>query len=298
MTLVQLNESTYVFESRVNIGYVHKGNEGLMIDAGIDKSSIRKVVRQLEENHLPITHLFITHAHADHYGGAHYLKEAYDVKVIAPQFESVILAHPILEPIYLFSGNEPLPELRNKFLEGTPVEVDIIVEEGRQTIDQFDLEFIKTKGHSYNQLAVLVNGILFAADSYFGIEQLYDHKIPYITDAKNTIQSLKKLLNISCDGAVPGHGLFEVNYKNTIQKNIEYHEMIAHRLFNIIGAHPEGITHEQLIKKMCDEMNVETKELSQFLLIKTAITAYIILLINEGKIEHDIQHQCWMFQIY
>src|SRR5690625_2305693 len=257
-----------------------------MIDAGIDKSSVRKVVRQLEKNQLPITHLFITHAHADHYGGAHYLKEAFDVKVIAPHFESVILAHPILEPIYLFSGNEPLLELRNKFLEGNPVEVDIVVDEGKQKIDQFNLQFIRTNGHSYNQLAVLTNGILFAADSYFGIEELHKHKIPYVTDVKGAMKSLKKLLDIPTNGAVPGHGVFEVNFKNTIQKNIEYHKMIAHRLFNIIEAHPKGITHEQLIQKMCEEMSIETKQLSQFLLIKTAITAYIVLLINEGKIKH------------
>ncbi|MGM8214637.1 MBL fold metallo-hydrolase [Bacillaceae bacterium W0354] len=297
MGFKQLNERCYVYEASVNIGYVHQHNQGLIIDTGIDKSSVRKIVRELEEKQLPITHLFITHAHADHYGGAYYLKEKYSVKIIAPRFEAVILQNPILEPIYLFSGNEPIDELRNKFLEGRPVEVDLIVDEGEISVDNFQLNLLSTPGHSYNQMAVAVDDILYAADSYFGKEELAKHKIPYITNAEMALKSLRKLLNTSFKGAVPGHGYFESDYISTIKKNIEYHEMIIHKLVSVIDKFPDGLTHEQAVVQMCEVMNVETKQLSQFLLFKTAITAYITLLIKEEKIEHYIQQNRWMFKI-
>ncbi|KHE72060.1 MBL fold metallo-hydrolase, partial [Halobacillus sp. BBL2006] len=69
MSFQQLNASCYYYQSSVNIGYVHSGDTGLLIDAGIDKSSIKKVLKELNKKELPLTHLFITHAHSDHYGG-------------------------------------------------------------------------------------------------------------------------------------------------------------------------------------------------------------------------------------
>lgn len=297
MSLIQLNEHCYYFNSAVNIGYVHQGDYGLIVDAGIDQSSIRKVVRELEQKDLPITHLFISHAHADHYGGATYLIEKYSVKTIAPRFETVILNNPIIEPIYLFYGNEPLPELRNKFLEGPAIEIDIVVDEGINDIDGFQCHFISCPGHSYNQMALAIHNILFAADSYFGEVELQKHKIPYLTNVELALSTLEKLLETNYDGAVPGHGKFETNYKSTVQKNIEYLENILHRLASTIEHYPDGISHEQLVQHICSEMGVDVKNLSQYLLFKTAITGYLTYLINHEKIEHYIQHNCWMFKI-
>ncbi|GEL77134.1 MBL fold metallo-hydrolase [Tenuibacillus multivorans] len=296
MKMQQLNDTNYLFKSSVNVGYVHEGSQGLLIDAGIDKSAIRKVVRQLEDKDLPITHLIITHAHSDHYGGASYLKQQYDVKVIAPRFESAILQYPILEPTYLFGGNDPIDELRNKFLEGPPVEVDILVDEGPTNIDPFSLEFIETPGHSYQQMAVAINNTLYAADSYFGQDELLKHKIPYITSVEKTIHSLYKLKNLTYSGAVPGHGKYEENYQETINKNIEYHENLLHNVYYTIEK-ANMISHEEIVARLCQDMNVKVDQLSIFLLFRTAVTAYLTALINQEKIEHYIQHYRWMFKI-
>ncbi|PKR78365.1 MBL fold metallo-hydrolase [Halalkalibacillus sediminis] len=297
MDMKQINEHCYYFSSSVNIGYVHEGDQGLIIDAGIDQSAIRKVVRQLEDHHLPITHLFITHAHADHYGGASYLRKKYGVKIIAPEMESAILNYPILEPIYMFSGNEPIEELRNKFLEGPPIDVDEVVKEGRFLEDNFDLELIATPGHSYYQLCVATHGVLFAADTYFGKKEIEKHKIPYITCATKTIESLNKLLDYSFNGAVPGHGEYEENYKETVRYNIEYHRKLLHMIYEIVQASSTNISHEELVREMCVKRKVKADQLSMFLLFRTAVTSYLTYWIYRGDIVHSIQQFRWVFHI-
>ncbi|GGC74934.1 MBL fold metallo-hydrolase [Thalassobacillus devorans] len=296
MEMNQINAHCYYFHSAVNIGYVHNGEEGMIIDAGIDKSAIKKVIKGLKEHALPVTHLFITHAHADHYGGAQYLQENFDVLTIAPKFESAILENPSLEPLYLFGGNDPLDELKNKFLEGPPVRIDDQVGEGSFTFGTFDLETYLLPGHSYHQLAVKVFDVLYAADSYFEAAQLEKHKIPYITDAALTIESLERLKEIPCDGAVPGHGKYETDFKTTVQKNIDYHVVLLTWLENYIDEHPNGVSHENIIAAMCDSFGVENNQLGQWLLYRTAVTAYLIGAVKEETISYAIEGNRWMFK--
>ncbi|WP_386055980.1 MBL fold metallo-hydrolase [Thalassobacillus hwangdonensis] len=295
MTLQSINEHCYYYSTAVNVGYVHVGNTGMIIDAGIDDSSIKKVVRELETRKLPITHLFITHAHADHYGGAAYLQKKFGVETIAPQFERAILNNPGLEPLYLFGGNDPLPELHNKFLEGKPIEVHHEITEGSYMFGEIELQAYLVPGHSYHQLALNLYGCLFAADAYFSEEQLEKHKIPYITDAEAAIQSLIKLREIPCDGAVPGHGEYEQQFLVTVEKNIDYHEKVLEELFQLIKAYPEGISHESIVEQLCGIYKVTTTKLAPWLLYRTAVTAYIIGLIKREKIVHRIENNKWMF---
>ncbi|GEN45622.1 MBL fold metallo-hydrolase [Alkalibacillus haloalkaliphilus] len=290
MKMNRLNNNCYYFSSSVNVGYVHEGNNGLIIDAAIDQSAIRKVVRQLEEAELPITHLFITHAHADHYGGAAYLKKHYDVKVMAPKLEAAIVENPIIEPIYMFQGNTPVEELRNKFLEGPPVEVDLIVDEGEQNIDGFNIEFIATPGHSYHQFALATKGILYAADSYFGKKELNKHKIPYITCAKDTIESLEKIKDKVYDGAVPGHGPYEEDFKSTIQYNIEYHQNILSSVKEMLDRSAHGLSHEDIVSFMCARHDVKADQLSMFMLFRTAVSAYVRALVEDNKAKFEIEN--------
>ncbi|MCP8615607.1 MBL fold metallo-hydrolase [Salirhabdus salicampi] len=297
MNFTRLNDTCYYFDAPVNIGYIHQGNEGMLIDAGIDSSTMKKVLHILTEHNLPITHLFITHAHADHYGGAKYLQTHQSITTIAPKFESIIMQYPILEPLYLFGGNDPIRDIRNKFLEGEPIKVDIEVEEGDYQFSTFVGEVMILPGHSYFQAGLLINGIFYAADSYFGTEQLTKHKIPYITDAAKTLRSLDILLELNCEGAVPGHGKFEQTFKKTVQENIRYHENILSDIKYCVGKREAGISHEELVAYMCEKYHVQCHQLSQFLLYRTAVTAYVTALIKKNEIKYNMQRFRWMFYI-
>ncbi|MDL4842949.1 MBL fold metallo-hydrolase [Aquibacillus rhizosphaerae] len=296
MELRRINQTCFYFHGPVNIGYVHLNSQGMLIDSGIDKATMKKVLRQIKENELPITHLFITHAHADHFGGAHYLQEQHHILTIAPFLEEAIMRYPVLEPTYLFTGNDPLPELRNKFLEANPIRIDRVIEEGQYQIDQFTFKTILLAGHSYYQLAFHIDNVLFAADGYFGEEQLFKHKIPFLTDADLAIKSLYKLKEIQCDGALPGHGEYEENFQITVDKNIKYHHNLLNWLEQKIICYPEGLTHETIVADMCLHFGVQSTQLSQWVLFRTAVTSYIIALIKQEKIISEIEDAKWILR--
>ncbi|MEK3805599.1 MBL fold metallo-hydrolase [Bacillus sp. FSL H8-0547] len=287
MKFMQLSETCYYFESPVNIGYIKSGESGMLIDAGLDRQAAKKVISHLEKNTLPMTHLFITHAHADHYGGASYIQEQLTVHTFASKEEAAILRNPVLEPIYLFHGAMPLPELRNKFLEGPPIVVDEEVTEGTFRFGDRSFECIALPGHSLMQMGILSDGILYAADSYFGAEQLKKHKIPYIIDAEDTLHSLHRLLELDAAGAVPGHGTFEESFQDTVKVNISYHLNVLESLVKKLT--PSGIPFDEVIQSMCEEYDVAAEKLSSWLLYRTAITAYLTKLMKEEKAELEIR---------
>ncbi|UOQ92858.1 MBL fold metallo-hydrolase [Halobacillus shinanisalinarum] len=295
MSFEQINAHCYYYNSAVNIGYVHDGETGLMIDTGIDPSSVKKMLKELKKRELPLTHLFITHAHADHYGGAAYIQEQFNLKTITPVFEEAILQNPLLEPLYLFGGNDPLPELQNKFLQGPKMHVDQAVTEGTLQIGSLHVETYLLPGHSYHQLALLTKGVLFAADSYFSESQLRNHKIPYVTDTDATLKSLDRLLNIPCDGALPGHGLYEENFKDTVKANIHYHNELLQWMEAYLQNYPEGVSHEQMVSAMCSYYSVNVQQFSQWLLFKTAVTAYLVALKKQDRVNDKIDEYRWMF---
>lgn len=296
MELVQINENQYYFQGAVNIGYAQNENLGVLIDAGLDAQTMKKVLKILDQQGMPLTHLFITHAHTDHYGGAAYIQRIKKVHTIAPFLEEAILRYPILEPMYLLQGNKPIDELRNKFLEGEAASVDEIVTEGLYEIKGFKMEFIALPGHSINQLGVKIGDTLFAADSYFGMTALKKHKIPFIVDLEDTLHSLEKLKTTSVMGAVPGHGKYEVNFQQTVQENIDHHLAILHSMREVINQYKDGLSQEEIVRQMCLHWNVKLEHISAWALHRTAITAYVTKLHKDEEIILYIKHHSLWIQ--
>jgi glyoxylase-like metal-dependent hydrolase (beta-lactamase superfamily II) len=284
LKLQQFTDHCYAFTGAVNIGYCQKDGRGLLIDAGLDDSAIKKVLKQLKQLDLPLDYCLITHAHADHFGGASYLKKSLNIPVYAPLLEAAIIENPILEPIYLFGGAYPIEELRNKFLEGPPVSVDYVIVPGENVIGPFTVEVIDLPGHSYSQAGVLVEEILYAADSYFGHEALNKHVIPFIVDADNTLESLERLLHIRCKGAIPGHGPYSEHFHEIVMENINVHEDKLKALYQLIESKQEGETVENLTKEFLTLHNIHVKNMGQWLLFRTTVTAYIASLIRQGRV--------------
>ncbi|KPB03572.1 MBL fold metallo-hydrolase [Bacillus sp. CHD6a] len=282
-----ITDNVFYFQGAVNIGYVRFSNrQGMLIDAGLEEQTMRKVIKTLKNKELPLTHLFLTHAHADHYGGAAYLQSEHKIYTIAPKFEVAILQEPMLEPLYLFHGVNPIKEWRNKFLEGKPVKVDLILEEAGEVIEG-DARFktVDLPGHSYHQFGVMVEDILFAADAYFDVEVIHKHGIPYIVDAKQTMESLEKIKKLPCAGAVPGHGNYEKNFLPTIKENIQVHRQMELLLFSLINHEKNGLTIEQLVTKACAEKGITIRNVPSFMLFRTAVTAYLTKLIQEQRVK-------------
>ncbi|WP_226534562.1 MBL fold metallo-hydrolase [Fictibacillus halophilus] len=292
MEFIEIKEGCYYFKSAVNIGYIvsEDRSKGMLIDAGLESSAAKKAIKKLQDNKFPITHLFITHAHADHFGGAQYIQKNYEVHTIAPALEEAIMRYPVLEPMYLFHGNFPLKEMRNKFLEAPSVHIDEICHPGIWRADSLEVEFIHLPGHSHNQFGLIYNDIFFASDSYLGKETLEKHKIPFIVDSSSNFSTLDYLLHIKVEGMLPGHGAFSDEYEDTIQANIEVHQRLLTQMNNfLIACGDRGLSLEDLIAKMLLKHEIDPANLGMYSLFRTAITAYLIQLIEERKAVYTIK---------
>ncbi|MBY6036281.1 MBL fold metallo-hydrolase [Fictibacillus nanhaiensis] len=293
MKFIEIKKNCYYFNSAVNIGYIvsESRKQGMLIDAGLESSAAKKAIQLLQKHDLPITHLMITHAHADHFGGAQYIQKNYDVHTIAPSLEEAIMRYPILEPIYLFYGNFPMKEMRNKFLEAPSIFIDEICEAGNWAgwDGQWCIEFIPLPGHSHNQFGLLYNDILYAADAYLGMEVLKKHSIPFIVDAGSNLSTLHYLLNLEVKGMLPGHGTFESAFQETVQANIDVHQRLASHVYNMILVRGDrGISVEELVAKMLIKHEIEPANFGVYSLFRTAITAYLIQFIEEGRAVYTI----------
>ncbi|EDL63055.1 MBL fold metallo-hydrolase [Bacillus sp. SG-1] len=289
MKLRKLNDNCYYLSGAVNVGYIVKDGAGLLIDTGIDDSTIKKVLKALEQENLPLNYCIVTHAHTDHFGGASYLREKRGIKLLAPKLEKALMENPVMEPVYLWNGAFPLKELRNKFLEGKPVEIDEILPAGKQEIGPFQLEILHLPGHSIGQAGILYERVLFAADAYFGGEALSKHIVPFIVDAEKTIDTLEKVKEMPLAGAVPGHGEFEDDITGTLEANLEVHKKLMKQISQIVETHNDKLSFDELLKKFLDGNRIQSGTLGQFLLYRTSFTAYITKLINDGLLKVDVE---------
>ncbi|MCJ8006024.1 MBL fold metallo-hydrolase [Lederbergia wuyishanensis] len=293
--LTKISDSCFYIKGHVNIGYITKNEEGLLIDCGLDKGAAKKIIKILKEHNLPLNYCIITHGHVDHYGGAAQLQKELEIELYSTKLESSFVTNPILEPIYLWNGAMPIKELRNKFLEGEAASIAGFLHEGIQKIGPFLFEVLPFPGHSYGQIGVLIDEILFAADSYFGIDVLKKHKVPFIVDAKETLETLKKILNYSFQGALPGHGDYETDIRETIYANIECHENILKFLSSSFQGQENGISMEDLQSLFFNQFELYPANIGSWLLYRTSFTAYISTLIERGNITISInENKLWL----
>ena len=130
------------------------------------------------------------------------------VPVYAPALEAAIVANPILEPLYLYSGAAPIAELRGKFILAEACPVDRLLEPGEAVIEGVPLKVIPAAGHAPNQMMIAGGDACFVADAVFAPEIAAKHVIPFYADIDQTLAALEALSKLDGQYAafVPGHG--------------------------------------------------------------------------------------------
>jgi glyoxylase-like metal-dependent hydrolase (beta-lactamase superfamily II) len=206
--LIRLTDSAYQLRGGANAGLIVQDKQAVLVDTGLDRDAAKKILRAIEGLSLQLAAIVITHAHADHFGGAALLRGRTGASVYAPALEAAIVENPLLEPLYLFSGAAPPPELRHKFTMAEACSVDGLIEAGEVTVGGVSARAIPAPGHSPNQMMIAGGGACFMADACFAPEILRKHGIPFYVDVTQAAATLAMLTRLDGSYAafVPGHG--------------------------------------------------------------------------------------------
>ncbi|GAA4703603.1 MBL fold metallo-hydrolase [Brevibacillus fulvus] len=285
VTIEMITSRIGYFPGSVNVGLILGESGAILIDSGLDTQTAKRLKRGLEQIGQPLVAIIQTHAHADHFGGnAHLLTVFPQALVYAPPLEEAIIRYPVLEPIYLGMGATPVKELRNKFLEAPASRVDrLLPEEGELQVDGVTITVLPLPGHSWQQVGIVCEQICFAADSFFGEETLSKHKLPFLVDVHDTLQSLQLLQATVYAGYLPGHGSFVTSPDAVIGKNIELHQQIISRIKALLRREQNM---EELLAALAEELELNIATMSSYALYRTALMGYLTGLLREEQIAY------------
>ncbi len=286
MELVEVTDNVAYIPGAVNIGVLRNGERCAVVDTGLDKDSGRSIRKALEAEGLKLEVIINTHSHADHFGGNDYLARNLKAEVYAPSIESGIIQNPILEPIYLFHGATPIRNLRNKFVLAKPSPVDHIIKPGKLGIIGLEMEIIPLPGHCFNQVGVLMDDVLFCADTVFSERVIDKYRIPVVQDVGSHLETLTKLKGMEHDLFIPAHTKPVEDIKGLVAKNVATTQGIIDDIKAVLD---EPKTTERVMSELCSSYGLDLTVVQQYYLIHMTIMAYLGYLYDEKQIEIEME---------
>jgi len=284
MEAVRLTEFAYQLRGGSNAGLIlgPEGADAVLVDTGLDGDTGKKILRLVEGLGLRLSGIVVTHAHADHFGGAALLRERTGVPVYAPALEAAVIANPLLEPLYLFSGAAPIAELRNKFTLAEPCHVDTLLEAGSRVISGVLVEVIPAPGHSPNQMMIAGGGACFLGDACFAPVVLRKHGIPFYVDVRQAAGTLNRLTDMDGRYAayVPGHGEATVAIGQWAGENAAQLAAVREAVALALA---EADQLEEIIRLAAGRLEVVIPNPVVFCLIQTTVLACLSALQAEGR---------------
>jgi glyoxylase-like metal-dependent hydrolase (beta-lactamase superfamily II) len=282
MELIQVAEAAYQLRGGSNAGVIVQDGQAVLVDTGLDRDTARRILRALEGLQVRIGAVVITHAHADHSGGAATIRARTGAAVYAAGMEAAVVAHPLFEPLYLFSGAMPPAELRHKFTLAEACPVDGLLEPGEHVIAGVPLRVIPAPGHAPDQVMIAGGGACFVADACLAPEVLHKHGIPFCVQIDQAIATLAGLsaLDGTYAAFVPGHGPAVERIAGWADENVA-------RLAEIREAVAAGLERSnelgEIVRFTAERLGVEIPNPVIYWLTQTTILACLASLQAAGR---------------
>ncbi|HET7460783.1 MAG TPA: MBL fold metallo-hydrolase [Longimicrobium sp.] len=296
METIDLGGGVHLLRGAVNSALVETANGVLAVDTGLDRGAGNRVARAAEELGRPLVAILNTHAHADHHGGNAQLVRKLGIPVYAPAVEECVIREPRYEPVYLFGGAAPVTALTSKFLQAEPSPVDHVVRAGeRVEIDGRALEIVDLAGHSLAQAGVRVDGVLLAADGFFGREPLEKHGVPYLVDAFGWMETLRRMRGMDAAWMVPGHGEPLADPLATLDLNLAVLQRAAEWLTERLRRSPAGT--EELLVEFAAAFAMRLTDPPSYVLNRATLLGFLASLERAGQARVLIDGGRWMWEV-
>lgn len=297
MDLVRLTDNAYHLRAGSNAGLFLQEGRALLVDTGLDRDAARRILKHVTALGVELVAVIVTHAHADHFGGAGEIKKRTGAPVLAPAFEAAVIENPLLEPVYLFAGAQPTPELQGKFILAQPCAVDGLLAPGRSQLFGFELEIIPAPGHAHNQMLVgwPEAGVCFAADAFFPPAVLDKYGIPFYVDIDQTLASLDALLRLPYRIFAQGHG--DAYSADTVGEVVAYNaQRIRQIRQHVHEAIAEPRADAEVLQRVADAMGVAITQPAIYYLTRTTIHACLNSLRQAGLADLTLRDNQMLWQ--
>lgn len=284
--LIPLSDNVYALLGGVNAAIVvNPENEALLVDTGGDKEYGRRLKRACGDLGVTPVAILNTHSHADHYGGNDFLVRNFDLPVYAPPFEASIMTSPYLEPVYLFNGAKPPPELQSKWLLAKPSKPDETIEFGEMEPFGISLETIDTSGHAHTHVSVKVGDVLLAADAVFGESALSKYPLPFGQDVGRQMESARKVTGVGVRVVLPGHGEATEEVDALVAQNLAAFERAA----DAVADACMGVDTATVLSASCEGLGITMNDLPRYYLNLCTVQAYLSFLRETGRVRLELQ---------
>ena len=279
----KLTDRVYVLPGGTNIGVVIADDgRAVLIDSGLNDTPARKALRFVrEELGTEIRAIINTHGHADHFGGNAFLVKRTGAEVYAPDLDEMTLRHPLMQPIMLYGGADPVDAIRTSFLIAEVSPVTDIILPGRNTVAGITFEAIALGGHSMNQLGYLIDGVFFGADVVFPAATLEKYPIPYLYGLTEHLKAMEIAENVKCDRVVPGHGPILNDIHDLVEKN---RSAISHVIETLLDVINQPMTGDEICQRLFTRMNLQIADAQAYFLLRPTVNAYLAHLERLGEI--------------
>ncbi len=286
--LVELGDRVSVLPGGVNIG-VLRGDDHrcVLIDAGLNETSAKKALKALRQAGGEVVAILTTHAHADHFGGNAAVVKRTGARVYAPAFDEAVLRYPLLQPMTLFAGADPLETLRGNFLLADPSPVDEVVQPGSLLVEGIEVEVVPLPGHSPNQVGYLVDGVFFCADVVLPESVLAKYKIPYLCSVTDHLGALDTAEAVACQVAVPGHGEQVESLAGLVRAN---RALILEVMERVAFLAQEPVTAEGILTDLLNHYAAAVTDAPSFYLLQPTVYAFLSHLHRQGRLTHEVRH--------
>lgn len=285
--LVTLTERVSYAPGGVNIGVILSDDDrAILVDTGLNDTSVKKVLRDLNGMGRRVTDIVTTHGHADHFGGNAFTVKRTGARVHAPRWDETVLRYPLFQPLCLFAGADPPASLRSGFLLAAESPVDVIYDAGPMEIAGVEMEAVSLAGHSGNQMGILVDGVFFCADVILPERVIERYKMPYLYSVRDHLPSLDRAEAVTHAIAVPGHGPTLEHVSEGVGPNralvLRVAEMIAD-----LCAQPR--TPEDILALVLEQIGADPIDPPAYYLLHPTAFAYLTYLEAEGVLEHQVE---------
>lgn len=288
--LIPLAERAWAVPGGVNVGVLaNEAGQIVLVDTGLNDTSAKKALKAVrEELGGEVVAILTTHAHADHFGGNATVVKRTGAAVHAPAFDEAVLRYPMLQPVFLYGGADPLDTLRGRFLLADASPVDVIIQPGTHEVAGISVEIVPLYGHSPGQLGYLVGDVFFCADVVLPASVLDKYRIPYLYSLTDHLAALEHARSIAHRVAMPGHGaiLTNADLNALIDQNTQLaHDVLAAALE--LTSTPR--TAESVLQGLLQRFGAPVADAPSFYLLQPTALAFLSHLHREGLVAHEVR---------